>query len=314
MSRKPLIAFTILIINYILTAHIASCETKFISNCTADDLRNINDQYQILPSSGLNFVFSQCNLSTLPDAFFINVSGLQSIHFENSSIAMINTSAFSGLNKLEVLRIAGDAKLTQLQVWTAHNLEKLIELDLQNNGIYRLEENALRRYPNLKHLNLQGNVIDAVPIGFLGVCFNLEILNLAENTLQRIEPDTFKTLLRLIDLNLAYNHINFIDPYAFTTTTRLKVLRLNGNRIKTIDSTVFFNLAQLEYLNLSENALSGYAFEDDSFKQNVQLLHLDLSFNSISTVLPNALRGLNSLQVRTFSVNSNILSIVLFQL
>lgn len=301
MGRRPLIVFTLLFIAYFLSASHVSSETKFITNCTVDDLRNINDQYKTTPSSSVSFVFSQCNLSTLPDAFLINVSGSQSIDFQNTTITSISSSAFSGLNKLEVLRIVDNSKLTNLQLWTAHNLDKLSELDLHNNGIFILEENALRRYPNLKHLNLQENVIDEIPIGFLDLSFNLETLNLAKNTLQRIEPDTFKALLRLVDLNLAYNQINYMDPYAFATTTRLKTLCLNGNQIKAIDSMVFFNLVRLEYLNLSENALNGYALEEDAFKQNIQLMHLDLSYNSMSTLIPNASRGLNSLQVGTIS-------------
>lgn len=297
MGRRRVVVFIVLSINYFFTVHhIAASETKFIINCTTNDLRNINEQYQ-KSSSPLSFVFSQCNLPTIPDALFGNVSAIKSIDFQYSAISSIHENAFNGLTKLQVLRIVGSPEFTHLQLWTTQNLDNLSTFDLHENSISKLDGNALRRYKNLKHFDLHANRIDEIPIGFLDLSFNLEILNLAGNLLQRIESDTFKALLRLIDLNLAHNQINFIDPYAFTTTTRLKMLRLNGNQIKSVDSMVFFNLNRLEYLNLSENALNGYALQEDAFKQNSQLLHLDLSHNTMFTVIPNALTGLSSLQV-----------------
>lgn len=296
MDGRSIVVFIILSINFFLIVQIAASETKFIINCTTNDLRNINEQYK-KSSSPLSFVFSQCDLPTIPDALFVNVSAVKSIDFQSSAISTINENAFNGLTKLQVLRIVGSPDLTRMQLWTTHNLDNLSQFDLHNNSISKLDENALRRYKNLKHLNLQDNRIDEIPIGFLDLSFNLEILNLAGNLMERIESDTFKALLRLFDLNLAHNQINFIDSYAFTTTTRLKILRLNGNQIKSINSMVFFNLNRLAYVNLSENALNGYAVQEDAFKQNAQLLHLDLSHNTMFTVIPNALTGLSSLQV-----------------
>lgn len=299
MCRKSFIVIIILNINYLIAARIASSETKSLINCTLDDLRDINEQYQKSVSLSLSFVFTQCDLPMIPDAFLVNVSGLQSIDFQSSSITSLSGNALSGLTKLKVLRIVDSPNLTQIQQWTTENLNNLNILDLQNNHISTLDENALRHYPNLKCLNLQVNHIGEIPVGFLSISFQLETLNLAENALQRIESDTFKALLHLIDLDLAYNQIHFIDPYAFTTTTLLQTLRLNGNQIKTINSMVFFNLDRLKLLNLSENALSSYALDEDSFKQNTQLQHLDLSYNEMYSIIPNVLTGLRSLQVRT---------------
>lgn len=296
MCHRPLfIVFILFSSNYLHYIDSESNLPNVITNCTIDDLRNINDN--IFVSHPVDYKFLHCNLVAIPDEIFTNVSTLQTLEFCSSKIISIRSNAFSNLKKLEVLRIVDNPNLTLLNVWSAHDLDRLVELDLHENGINILDDTALHRYPNLKYLNLQRNAINAIPIVFLGSSFNLETLNLAENFLQRIDADTFKALLQLIDLNLAYNRIDRIDSYAFTTTTRLKVLRLNGNQIKTVHSTVFFNLGQLEFLNLSENALNAYAVEEDAFEQNTQLLHLDMSHNSMFTIVPNALRGLNSLEV-----------------
>lgn len=296
--RLLIITFILLNLNYLHRIESASNVSNIITNCTVDDLRNINDQSKNdSVARPVNFKFVHCNLVAIPDIFFKNVSYLQSIEFYSSKIISIRSNALNGLMNLEVLRIVDNPNLTQLNLWVSHNLEKLVELDLHENGIRKLDDTALRRYPNLKHLNLQQNAINDISVEFLGLSFTLEVLNLAQNALQRIESDTFKALLRLIDLSLAYNRIEYIDAYAFTTTTHLKVIKLNGNQIKTINSMLFFNLGHLEFLNLSENALSSYTLEADTFKQNTKLLILDMSYNSMFSIVPNALRGLNSLQV-----------------
>lgn len=302
MGQKPLIVFVILTFNF-HWINSASIEPNIYTNCTLDDLRNINDRYKSVNTPlALSFVFSDCNITALPDAFFVNVVNSQSIEFVRSNIFTISQFAFSSLAKLESLTIVGNPNLTTLDTWTSNNLDKLHQLNLYHNGIRDLNTFALRRYPKLTALNLQDNFIAEIPVGFFDFSLNIEILNLAKNSLARIDSYTFKTLLRLIDLNLAYNQISYIDSYAFTTTTRLKTLRLNGNLLSTINSMVFYNLARLEYLNLSENALNGNAIEEDAFQQNIQLLHLDVSHNSMITIQAYALSGLKGLQVRVLNL------------
>lgn len=316
MGQKPLIAFVILAFN-LQWINSASIVPNIHINCTLDDLRNINEQYKAvnLPVS-LKFVFSDCNVTALPDAFFINVADSQSIEFVRSNISTISPFAFSSLAKLETLTVVGNPKLTLLQSWTSNNLDKLMQLNLYHNGIRDLDTFALRRYPKLISLKLQDNFITAIPVGFFEFSLNIETLSLSKNLLKRIESFTFKALLRLVDLNLAYNQINFIDSYAFTTTTRLETLRLNGNQLTIINSMVFYNLARLEYLNLSENALNDYALEEEAFIQNTQLSHLDVSHNSMITIQTYALSGLKALQVGYFEIfilmNNFFLSVMIF--
>lgn len=298
MGQRPLIAFAILAFNF-QWINSASIDANVHTNCTLDDLRNINDEYKFRNSPrALSFIFSDCNVTSLPNAFFMNVSNSKSIEFLRSNISKISPFAFTGLAKLESLTIVENPNLTALQSWTANNLDKLMQLNLNHNSICDLDTFALRRYPKLLSLNLQDNFIAEIPVGFFDFSLNIETLNLARNSLERIESFTFKALLRLVDLNLAYNQLKFIDSYAFTTVTRLKTLRLNGNQLNLINSMVFFNLAHLEYLNLSENALNDYALQEDAFQQNIQLIHLDVSHNSMIAIQTYALNGLKALQVR----------------
>lgn len=276
-------------------------DTNTLTNCTVDDLRNINDEYEPVKLGkwhlSVSFVFSDCNLTSLPDGFFVNVPNSKALEFINSNISTIGPFAFRGLTKLETLTIAFNRNLTQFDSWTPYNMDKLIVLDLHHNGIRDLVTFALRRYPKLVRLDLRENFISEIPVGFFDFSLNIETLDLAKNSLQRIESSTFKALLRLADINLAHNQIDYIDSYAFTTTTRLRTLRLNGNRMTTINSMVFYNLARLEYLNLSENALEDYALEEDAFQQNTKLLHLDVSHNAMISIQTYALSGLKALEV-----------------
>lgn len=299
MGQKSIIA--LLVISYFLWIPVTSNDVNFITNCTIDDLRNINDEYKSASTGKspltLNYVFSYCNLSQITEYIFVNVPNIKSLEFIDSNISAISPNAFNHLNKLEILSITGNTNLTDLQSWTGYNLDKLIELNLQQNKIHHLDVFALRRYTKLVRLNLQENFIDDIPIGFFDFSINIENLNLASNSLQIIESFTLKALLRLVDLNLEYNKINYIDSYAFTTTTRLKTLRLNGNKLTTINSMVFYNLNRLEYLNMSENILEDYALEEDAFEQNLHLIHLDLSHNSLIGIHAYSLNGLKGLEV-----------------
>lgn len=306
MCQRPLlIAFILLYSNYLHRTESATNIKNLpnvMTNCTVDDLHSINEQYQnSFTSHPVNYKFLHCNLVAVPDAVFINLSSLQSLEFYSSKILTLRSNALDGLLKLELLRIVDNPNLTQLNLWSADNLDDLVELDLHSNGIKVLDYEALIHYRNLKHLNLQQNAIAHIPIAFLSWTPDLETLNLAENAIQRIESDTFKALFSLVDLNLAHNRIDFIDDYAFSTTTHLTALRLNGNQIKTISSMVFFNLRALEYLNLSENALSAYdAVGEDAFKHNVNLLNLDLSHNSMFSITSDAFRSFYPLEVSEY--------------
>lgn len=275
-------------------------DTNTLTNCTVDDLRNINDEYEPVQLGkwqlSVSFMFTDCNLTTLPDGFFANVPNAKAIEFINSSISTIGPFAFRGLTKLETLTITFNPNLMQLETWTPYNMDKLIELNLHHNGIHDLVTFALRRYPKLVRLDLRNNFISEIPVGFFDFSLNIESLNLATNSLQRIESSTFKALLRLIELNLAHNQIDYIDSYAFTTTTRLKTMRLNDNRLTTINSMIFYNLARLEYLNLSDNAIKDYGLEEDAFL-NTKLIHLDVSHNAMISIQTYALSGLKALKV-----------------
>lgn len=314
MCHRPLfIALILFCSNYmhhiesaspLLPPNITTNLPTVMTNCTVDDLNHINEQYKITSAAAaasllpVHYKFLHCNLGAIPDAFFINASLLQVLEFYSSKILTLRSNALDGLLNLEILRIVDNPNLKQLNLWSADDLENLIELDLHGNNIKLLDNEALIHYPNLKHLNLQQNAIERVPNDFLSWSYNLETINLSENHIQRIESDTFKALIDLIDLNLAYNRIKYIDENAFNAKTQLKVLQLNGNLLESINSKVFFNLNRLESLNLSENALNAYALDEDAFKGNENLLHLDMSHNSMFAIVPNALRGLNSLQVR----------------
>lgn len=306
MGERSFIVLTYLVLNYIVNAHGATNQVKFNTSCTLDDLRNITDAFKSIeisdspdPPSPVDFSFLDCDLSILPDVIFADVPSTQSINFTHTNISTISSYAFSGLRKLQALTIVANPNLTIFQSWTPHNLEQLTDLSLYNNGLLELDTLALRRYPKLSHLNLGENFIQEIPEAFFDFCLNIEILDLSANLLERIKSHTFKALLRMVELNLAHNQINHIDSYAFTTTTRLKRLHLNGNRIATIDSLIFHNLERLEFLNLHANALNEDSFEENAFQQSSNLLYLDVSNNSLSTVHTNALDGLKSLQVRS---------------
>lgn len=298
-------------LNCLNAVHIGNAAIESIENCTLSDLERIDKQHKSHSKQNfanpVHYIFINCKISILPNAFFIHVPNVHSIEFRDGNISELEPFALSGLNDLEVLTIVGNANFNQLKTYATHNLINLRELNLNNNGIQTLDTYALRHYSKLQQLDLDKNNLTEIPIGFFDFSLSIKIVNLAGNLLTRIDSFTFKPLLQLIDLNLSQNRISYIDPYSFSTMARLEILRLNGNQISTLDSMVFYNLAHLEYLNLSENTLNNETIENNIFQQNVNLLNLDISHNAITTLPMNIISELRPLEVRFIFVLFHIL-------
>lgn len=268
------------------------------SNCTDDDLKSISNRSDVKHENGsaIGLLFTDCDITTIPNALFIHINNLYAINISRSGVDEIESYALNGLHNLEILSLSAN-NLRYVQAWSSHKLERLHTLDLSRNRISAIDLTGLYNYPNLVYLNLANNVIDKFQSGVFQYIANLNILNLSGNSLQRIEAFTLKALLKLEYLYLENNEIEFIDPYAFTTLSHLKVLHLNGNRLKEINSVLFYNQPKLIHLNLSRNLLNEHAIDGNAFHQNGELRTLDLSHNELKGFQNDVFNGLKSLEV-----------------
>lgn len=164
-------------------------------------------------------------------------------------------------------------------------------LNLTENYIEILPARSFTNVPALLDLRLEWNFIWKIDEGAFRGLENLTLLNLVENKIQSVN-NSFEGLSNLETLLLNHNQITHIHQKAFAPLVKLKYLSLARNNISNF--SVILEAVQylpcLEYLDLTNNSI---IYLDHSPKSLVSLLHLsfqgnklmELNFSALS--LPN---------------------------
>ncbi|XP_027923638.1 receptor-like protein EIX2 [Vigna unguiculata] len=140
---------------------------------------------------------------------------------------------------------------------------------------------------NLQTLNLCDNMLEGpIPEGFGKVMNSLEHFYVFNNRLQGKIPSFFGNMCRLQTLDLSNNKLNgeishFFQNSSWCNRHILQNLVLSYNQITGKIPKSIKLLSELEYLHLDWNYLEGDVTESHLSKFS-KLLHLDLSYNSLS--------------------------------
>lgn len=129
--------------------------------------------------------------------------------------------------------------------------EKILLLDLRNNFISHLENNALANLTHLRALDLRGNKLE-VFCESISALTHLKILKLDHNLLTTLPCEVFK--LPLTMLTLSDNSLFSISP-KISETKSLIVLVVSENQIKAIPSEIG-ELSNLKTFHMHGNEFS----------------------------------------------------------
>ena len=102
-----------------------------------------------------------------------------------------------------------------------------VVLDLSNNDISKIEENAFNNLPKLAVLSLNNNDISKIEENAFNNLPKLAVLSLNNNDISKIEENDFNNLPSLAGLSLMNNSISFVSGKAFANLQQLKQLLLN---------------------------------------------------------------------------------------
>ncbi|XP_070000162.1 leucine-rich repeat-containing G-protein coupled receptor 5 isoform X3 [Penaeus vannamei] len=164
-------------------------------------------------------------------------------------------------------------------------------MDLSNNNLTSVPDNAFAAYPSLQYLRLSGNRISSVsPQAFEGV--KLQNLNLARNKVTHLRNGDLIGNDKLLSLSLHQNQIVQVDDEAFTPLTSLQVLDLTENQLRLIPPAIL-SLSQLRRLHLGNNQLT--YISEESFKGLSLLKQVVLQPNPLAAVHNEAFSHLPSL-------------------
>ncbi len=167
-------------------------------------------------------------------------------------------------------------------------IETITELDLSNNLLPSIPNNAFSFLPKLQVLILDHNQIATIePLAFNNLK-QLQGLYLDHNKLQKISVE-FARLFFLTKLGLANNLIEKIATNAFRDLWRLEIADLSHNQLLGLPDDLFSPLQaheiykgnysgmHLTFLDLSNNGIAHLPLS--FFKNLKKLQHLDISNN-----------------------------------
>ena len=187
----------------------------------------------------------------------LKISNLQ---LNNAKISKISPNAFRGLeDTLQGVNLA-DNELAEVPVETLRTLRLLSSLDLTNNRIQYVPNNAFVTI-RLKTLKLSDNNLTLAEGAFNGLEQSLKNVNLKGCHLKEV-PRALSRLAGLAFLDLAQNTIRDLGSGELSGLASLTALNLERNVIQTLKPDVFYGVNDtLSSLSLLNNLLTSYPQE-----------------------------------------------------
>ena len=187
----------------------------------------------------------------------LKISNLQ---LNNAKIAKISPNAFRGLeDTLQGVNLA-DNELAEVPVETLRTLRLLSSLDLTNNRIQYVPNNAFVTI-RLKTLKLSDNNLTLAEGAFAGLEQSLKNLNLKGCQLKEV-PGALAPLAFLV---LAQNSIRDLGRGSLAGLASLTALNLERNVIQALEANTFYGvndtLSSFSQTTLEENNYYTYIFD-----------------------------------------------------
>ncbi|XP_078259075.1 transforming growth factor beta activator LRRC32-like [Rhinoraja longicauda] len=260
---------------------------------------------------------------------------VQHLDLESNRLEFIQPGSFALLPRLEVLNLAHNLldqgrgglghlphlkslELSRNTLYTGaveeflRDAPSLERVSLARNSITKLSGATFRGSPSLTHLNLAHNIIMEIEAGAFGPLANLSVLDLATNSIPCI---TGFDLRQLRVLNLSRNSMEAFLVEETGEEFRLEWLDLSDNNLPSFPAFPARN--RLRHLDLSRNSIRGLSPDHPGSERAhgenrtraalpahlPDLVYLDLSYNEITSVPWESLRGMRSLRVLNLSSN-----------
>ncbi|XP_068311719.1 receptor-like protein EIX2 [Pyrus communis] len=239
------------------------------------------------------------------------LGNLSSLHYldlsSNSDLMVENLEWLSGLSLLKHLDMS-DVDLTNASRWLQVNTLPylLVELHFSDCKLHHMPSGIVN-LTNLKVLDLANNDVNSTIPTWLYSSGNLESLYLSFNAFHGEISSSLGNLTNLVHLQLRGNELEGEIPNSLGNLCRLTSVGLGMNNFRGRVSKILESLSrcssdQIDQLGFSKNNFSGHLSGMLGIFKN--LSSLDLSYNSISGLIPVSLRNLSRLQYLVIDHNS----------
>lgn len=226
---------------------------------------------------------------------------LRSLDLSYNKIWNLPPKSFEGLSDLGVLNV-GYNKLFSLSTDLFMHTTNLKHLNLESNPLLELEPKQFEHLKNLEFLNLESTAMKVIPDHLFTFTPNLKKLKLSHNLLSEVPTTALSFLDSLKYLDLSGNPITCLNGGAFRGMRRLVTLYLERMpMLSVIDKYAFGDVQMLNDLHCSHNYMltdiDEKAFIKNTTNEKVQLSHLFLKQNSLSSVPKELLDWNNELEL-----------------
>ncbi|XP_010073148.1 PREDICTED: leucine-rich repeat and transmembrane domain-containing protein 1 [Pterocles gutturalis] len=135
----------------------------------------------------------------------------------------------------------------------AHLPPEIQILQLQNNRIWRINQNAFTGTPLLKILDLSNNSLSSLAPGAFQKLRYLQVLNLTRNFIHYIENKTFSFLPHLKELDLSSNSIIRLPETFGNSTGNITLLSVKHNKLQKMERVLLESLPNLKVVLFKDN-------------------------------------------------------------
>lgn len=200
------------------------------------------------------------------------------------------------------LKACVNSTLKKADNHTPTNAELLTIKSFTCNYAGTLHVNALRRFKNLRRLELRGNLINSSIPAWIGELKSLETLILTGNNLSGTIPKEIGNLTSLKVLDLSVNHLHSI-PSDISKLKKLEVLELASAGLGGTIPKEIGSLTSLKKLYLQDNAFINTIPKE--IGNLTKLKRLRLNHNNLRGTIPLELKKLNLNQPSGLNLQGN---------
>lgn len=133
------------------------------------------------------------------------------------------------------------------------NLQNLHKIFMKNCQIRTIHPNAFKGLAVLIELDLSNNLIDKLEAGIFNDLEKFRILVLNNNAIKVLPQYIFSDLPFLFRVEIKNNNLKMIEPYAFKNVSSLATIYMDSNNLSVLSKDTFKNLPKLIDLSLSSN-------------------------------------------------------------
>ena len=256
---------------------------------------------------------------------FPKINSINTLEIVNTNIHTIEDGVFELLPNLQIL-IISKSKIIKVPKFPTQ-LKKLITVDLYDNEISWIGDEAFKHLSALSTLHLGANKISYIsqdaflgtPVEYVtltnnflttmpalkGVSLSLKYLGLENNKISVVRSGTMKGLQSLVHLNISYNPVEEFEHDCFEGATQLRFLDMLGlTEPVAIPYRLFFNHAKIQHINMDYSKLSN--IEGDAFESLAKLEGLSLRYSTLQGVDFRMVAGVNN--VKRLWLDGNMLT------